>query len=393
MKEERISLYRFIPIAVIFGMTIAISCGFCLYQQLYLDEWICVLVLDVIFLCILLFELEYERKHKMIANNAATTFARVAGGFTICCLITILFLFIPEFFRPFIFLSLIMCALGNESIGIFVGLYLNFLFCITSSGNYYEILSSCILILLGGILAKALDEPRFRIYISFLFFLLSILIPCLFYYFSYKEMYLRNYLYAFVGGIITFVIAQFGYPRWKKDTYKEVDNRLNDILSEDYPPIRDLKKFYPSEYAHALRVSDIAVRCAKELGFRVSLCEAGGFYYRLGRWQGEPSVSSGVKKAQELCFPIELIDILKEYYGEEKIPHSPESALIHMIDSLTKKMDAMKQDVGGSQWNREMVIYQTLNNYSTEGLYDKCGMSMNQFLKVREFMVKEKLLR
>lgn len=393
MKEERISIYRFIPLAIICGLTIAISCAFCLNSQLLLDEWICVFVLDVIFLSILIFEFEYERRHKMIANNAATTYTRISMGFGISCCITVLFLFLPEFFRPIMLIPLILSALGNETIGIFTGLYFSILFSITSSGNYYELLSFCLLVLLGGILSKALVESKLRIFISVILFLINLLIPCIFYYWSYKEMHLSNYFYGIILGFVVFIVAQFGYDKWKKNTEKEVDNRLNDILSEDYPQIRDLKKYYPSEYAHALRVSYIAVQCAKELDLRVSLCEAAGFYYRLGRWQGEPYIKNGVKKAYELCFPLELIQILEEYYGEEQLPHSPESALIHMIDSLTKKMDAMCQDVGKSQWNREMVIYQTLNDYSASGLYDQSGLSMNQFLKIREFLVKEKLLQ
>jgi hypothetical protein len=36
-----------------------------------------------------------------------------------------------------------------------------------------------------------------------------------------------------------------------------------------------------------------------------------------------------------------------------------------------------------------MIIYQTLNEYSRSGIYDQSGMSMNQFLKVREVLTKE----
>ena len=44
-------------------------------------------------------------------------------------------------------------------------------------------------------------------------------------------------------------------------------------------------------------------------------------------------------------------------------------------------------------WNKEMVIYQTLNEFSAQGLYDQSGLSMNMFLKIREYLVKEEALR
>ena len=81
-----------------------------------------------------------------------------------------------------------------------------------------------------------------------------------------------------------------------------------------------LKDFSMVEYRHAVKVSDIACRCAKEVGYRANLCLAGGFYYRMGRWIGEPYIKNAVNKAESLCFPAELISILAEYYGEEQLP-------------------------------------------------------------------------
>ena len=39
-----------------------------------------------------------------------------------------------------------------------------------------------------------------------------------------------------------------------------------------------------------------------------------------------------------------------------------------------------------------MVIYQTLNDESSSGIYDSSGLTMNQFLKIREFLAKEEEL-
>ena len=76
----------------------------------------------------------------------------------------------------------------------------------------------------------------------------------------------------------------------------------------------------------------------------------------------------------------------------EKALSTPESALVHMVDAIVKKLEVMHKDVGNSQWNRDMLIYQTLNEFSSTGLYDQSGMSMNQFLKAREFLAKEESL-
>ena len=113
-----------------------------------------------------------------------------------------------------------------------------------------------------------------------------------------------------------------------------------------------------------------------------------GFYYRLGQWQGKPYVENGVLRAERLCFPEKLINILQEYYGEEVKPQSPESALVNMVDSLVVKLDKIKQEVGQSEWNHEIIIVQLLNELSESGLYDESGLSMNHFLKIRKYLTK-----
>ena len=133
-----------------------------------------------------------------------------------------------------------------------------------------------------------------------------------------------------------------------------------------------------TEYKHADFVSTIAFRAAKAADLDANLCAAAGFYYRLGQWQGKPYVENGVLRAERLCFPEKLINILQEYYGEEVKPQSPESALVNMVDSLVVKLDK---------------IVQLLNELSESGLYDESGLSMNHFLKIRKYLTKEELLK
>ena len=55
-------------------------------------------------------------------------------------------------------------------------------------------------------------------------------------------------------------------------------------------------------------------------------------------------------------------------------------------------MKLLDKEVGTSQWNREVLIYQTLNEFSTAGLYAQSGLSINAFIKIREWLAKEELL-
>ena len=47
----------------------------------------------------------------------------------------------------------------------------------------------------------------------------------------------------------------------------------------------------------------------------------------------------------------------------------------------------------GTSFVRGMLEETTVNDFSSSEIYDHSGMSMNQFLKIREFLAKEELLR
>ena len=78
--------------------------------------------------------------------------------------------------------------------------------------------------------------------------------------------------------------------------------------------------------------------------------------------------------------------IIYEYKGINQHPSSPESAIVQMVDSVLTKVEAMR-DTMDSSWNQEMLIYQTLNEFSNEGMYDDSNLTMNQFLKIRNCLV------
>ncbi len=389
MVKDKVHVFRLIPILIIIGATAALTAILFFQNELYWDELFCVVFIDLLFLMILIFQLEYERKAKKLAKNASTTFSRVAGGYAVCCILVALFYILPVFFRPFMLLPLIMCALSNESVSLCVSLYMALLFEVAGQDNYYELICYCFLVLLGVILAKVLSDKRLFFLTNVVLFCSNVIVTNIFYYLANGRLTVFSMIYSALCSLLAVIFSVFFYRTLKKDTENELKNRLIDIMLDDYLQIRELKRYMPADYEHAARVSDIALRCARQLGFHEQLCAAGGFYYRIGKWQGEPHVQNGVQKAAQLCFPIELIQIICEYYGEECLPSTPESSLIHMVDALTIKFNAISEDIEKSSWNQEMILYQTLNEFSNSGMYDKSGMSMNQFLKVREFLAKE----
>lgn len=393
MKEqEKISIHRVLPILGMIFSAISSAGVLCYINKLEFEEILCVLFVILGFVPIMIFELTFERRRKRIGNNTQTTYGRIAIGFFICCICMIVFSFLPEFFRPVLLFPLIMMAYSNETVGVTAALFFNILLAMTTGGSFNELLAYVILTVIGCSLAKAIKQRDYRICIGLIFAFVSIIFPCIFYYLTNETIVISAFLFSGLNGVVIFAYTVFLYPKARYITEFEIEHFYHDLLADDYALVREVRAYSTAEYRHAKKVSHIAYKYARILGLNDNLAEAAGFYYRLGHWEGEPFVQNGIAKAKEMCFPVELVQILSEYNGEEKLPSTPESALVHIIDGLVIKLELLDKEVGTSQWNREIVIYQTLNDFSSSGLYDKSGLSINAFIKVRELLAKEELL-
>ena len=390
--QEKISKYRVIPciIMLIYAMSITGILG--VLNKIDFDDLFCAFMVVLCLVLVLIFELAYERPRSMIGNNPQTNYKRFTIGFVLCGLLTVAMAFYPSFFRPVMLIPLIMIAFSNEFVGLFVGQVWVCVLVLTVGKGFYELVGSVLLVMIAGTLSKALRQQGLRIYLGILLGICSLLFPILMYYLSYDRISATEIGYGMISGILTSLYAIVGFSKNHVKTQEDIAYHYDEILSEEYVQVREIKNYSAAEYRHARKVSDICYKYARTLGLKADLAASAGLYYRLGRLDGEPVVENGVKRAKELCFSEELITIISEYNGEVNLPSTPESALVHIVDALLIKLELLEKDLGTSQWNREVLIYQTLNEFSGAGMYDKSGLSINAFLKIREMLAKEELL-
>lgn len=389
---EKVSLSRVMSIILMVIATVGISVFLCLFNKLYVDEMLSILFLDILYFLVFIFHLVYERKQKRFSNNEHTTMGRVALGYVLATFVAAGCIYLPEFYKPVALFPILLVAMSSESIAIVVSMFLNILVILTVSANYFEMISNSIIILMVGLLAKKAEKKEFRIGVCCLIFAVVSVVPILLMYLSKESIVWKNYAYSAINGIVAFFVLLFSVKVIFPRANNEVSTRMKTVVSERYPMHDMLDNYSKREYDHAKRVSELSKLCAGELKLNEELCAAAGFYYRLGLWQGEPHVQAGVEKAIQLCFPEPLIQLLKEYNGEEHAISSKESAIVHMVDSVVKKVELIREeDIGMSKWNKDVIIYQTLNELSSMGLYDESGLSMNQFLKIRDILSKEAL--
>jgi len=353
---------------------------------------------------------ETARMHKSLANFKNNDFLADKNRIIITALFFVVYSFVPlDYSLPLIFPFLLTSVCGlNITLTITQVLVLNNL--IINSADNMLIVAHTLLVFLAVIISDIMKGYKKQCFI--LLFLASFIT-------SIAERYSIGTIPDYKG-IIIIAVVSLGYSllcilisiknsTQFTDTTDNTDNNFihnikqssdintkeiidyNYYISDSYPLVKDIQKYDLTEYNHARNLQRAASICVKAIGGNSELAEMAGFYYRLGTLQGEPVVDNSLKIAYDYCFPETVINILEEYDAINRIPQSKESAIIHMANQCLIKAEMLRAKKLSSNWNQDMVIYQTLNELSATGIYDDSGISMNQFLIVRDILVKEGL--
>ena len=89
-EPNKINTYRVLWLVSILG-TAFVSAGIvCWTNQLGLEEILCSIFVIIGFMLVFFFELAYERRRKMIADNRQTDYSRIATGFILSCVVIII---------------------------------------------------------------------------------------------------------------------------------------------------------------------------------------------------------------------------------------------------------------------------------------------------------------
>lgn len=390
--KDRFVAKRYINIVFLLLVTFVGTAALALMHGKYMDEVVIYWIFDILFLALFWYVLEHDRVNKAIAANSETTFRGIFYGYLLSWGMLCIGSYMPEFVKPMLVIPLAMAAFGSLSISMCVSMFLNVMLCLILGSTSYELACYALMLLLGCILADAIKSIGLRIWNTIILLAISTILPALFYYLAYCETQMSLLLYGVIEGLVIAVFLHLFYPRIVAKSTAEVPDMLDDMLDDSYPLSRELKNFSKADYTHAKRVSRLSKKCAQLVGANEKICAVAGFYYRIGILDGASIVFDGIKIAQRECFPEEIIHIISEYNGEQALPSTVESAIVHMVDGLIKKIELFDADMLSSEWNHNMVIYQTLNDFSAQGLYDKSGLSMNMFLKIREYLANEEAL-
>jgi hypothetical protein len=322
--------------------------------------------------------------------DISNDYAMITFLYLVCLLAACLMTFLPEFAAPVMALSALCNGAFRSKLGVMLGVYFSLLTALFSEGGEFVASAYVLLALLGVILTELFFQKQLRMWTGILTISLSAVIPVCFNYLSEHSLDVLILLYTLLGSFVTIAVMHF-MPQLRKRMGLSEAISLDTIMDEHFHLQKEIRHYSTVDYNHALRTSNVAMHLAAGIGADEKLARAGGFYYRMGKLEGEPFIENGVRLARQNCFSERLVSILEEYNGKKRLPSSIESAIVQISDMIVTKFELLDHDTLSTTWNRDIVIYQTMNEKSAEGLYDNSGLSMNQFLAIRELLIKEEM--
>ena len=395
-KTNRFSLMRLTYVVIMAAIFVIGTVALAYFSNMLYDQLLCICCLDVCYFLIFILYLIHNRLNNLLPEKTYVSYAKI-------CIITFLnwvifiicMLYATDFFAPVMLFTLLGSVVLSDGLNIISGCYFVILLSIAQNFNIYIMICYILLVIFGCLIASFMNgkDSMERLCAFVLIMALNAFIPIIFYYFSFLEINVELLYSGLIEGIIICIISGVVNPLFLKTIKQTNDFIYDELLDEDYDLCVDIRRYSYIEYQHAKRVSRLSKLCASKIGANEKLCLAAGFYYRIGKMEGEPMIDNAIKLANDHCFPTDLITILSEYGGIMALPSSKESAIVHMVDSVVTKVELFDADAMTSSWNQNMVIYQTINELSQKGLYDESGLSMNQFLIIRECLAKEDILK
>lgn len=394
MLEDRWSWKRFGLMMLMLAETAALAAGLFLLHDSPFGSFLLAAESGLVFAVLFLLSLERNRVEQGPFQERANNYGRITAAYTFVCLLTVLFSFLPSYARPVMFLPMVLTMAATPFLGLLAGCYSSILLVCIGDGNLGLLCCDLLLSICGSVIARDLQREKKEqghpfMWTGFLIFTGNLCLSVAFSLLEGGTLDKMVFLYSALSSALTAAAAFLLFQLWNDRIANSRERRLSLIIGDSYSLVQAMKDFSQADYAHARKVSEIARECARKLNADEYLAAAAGFYYRIGRLEGEPYVENGVAIAAKRKFPPELIRILGEYNGEKLLPSTVESAVVHIVDQVVAKFDVLDKNALSSSWNQDIVVYQTLNENSAKGLYDKSGLSMNLFLIARDYLIKE----
>ncbi len=327
------------------------------------------------------FTIDESRKqlHDVLAKALVT--------YVMAVIITLSCYVLPWHIHGMLCVSVLLCVTLPPIYGLSLSLLLSILLGLNRFSGSAEVAYIVFLCVMGCLLTPVLSRKVYRIFAAVIMGCLSVTAGCLFGYLEAGKLTIEAMLTGGAEGILNILVVLLGVPLLQRRKQMKDSSSCEKALEEDFPLAGFLRSLSEKRYRRCQFVSKVCRLCARQVGFDEELCACGGFYYDLCDNDEPDAVEYATNLGKRNQLPIDVVRILSQYHGQISPIVTREAALVDLVYETVLSLERLNDDA--ENFEKEMSVHTVFNNLSKNGRYDVSGLSMNQFLTLRNFLIKE----
>ncbi|MCR5345878.1 MAG: hypothetical protein K6E46_07505 [Lachnospiraceae bacterium] len=379
---SRVDKFKFALIPVL-GLTAIIVSA--IYGIISLEETILLVICMTLAYTVFLFAFEYDYLTQDPFNNIHYEISKLVILFTAMFLIAVPLAMLKIPCAVCTAVTLLLASLLPFYTGMELSIILFIYTAVLYGYNTYETVVYLTLMLVGLLFAGPVKSEKNRQFLIFVIFGIIFVMLYLLQYVYGKATDYKLLINNCVVAIINILIIQLGHLFMKKFGKHDVPLAAQTILSESFPLVLLMKNSSLLKYNHARKVALLSSRVARLINLDVELCMTAGFYYALCDNDEDDPIEFACTLGRKNALPPQIINIISAYKAIKKPIKTREGAVIEIVDELLNEVPKLEN----KDLPRQIVIISMLNDISTSGIIDESGLSMNSFIKMRDYLVKE----
>ncbi|MCR4841752.1 MAG: hypothetical protein K5840_00645 [Eubacterium sp.] len=328
----------------------------------------------------------HERKKVALYDAVFRDYKRVSFFVFLCALCTCIYPYLPAYSEPVIMLSSAVCLIMGPYMGFIIPCFMTLQYCLIMETGVYRMTFLFLMIIVGCIMDEEFAGKKSWIFYTSMILCIMASFSCLFFYFDKGYIEVNQVIVALISGFFSclciMILSRFlGRSMFKKDRA-----RMMQLISGEYLLLSQMKEIDAEYFERCVFLSRVCGLIAGLIGADELLAKAGGLYYKLGRLEGKRyTVEDGMRIGLDFDFPNDLMWILYEQGGINRLPSTRVSGIIYIADQIISAFD--REENLSSKMDYELVVHREANKLSTNGKIDECGISMNHFLRIRDYLI------
>ena len=253
MKKERLVKRRVVPVVILTVLTLLFTFLMAIRNTMPLDEVVVLFFLDLIFLAVFIYFLEEERLLKQLPTEECNDFKSIAVVYGLGLVAFYISSYLPDYSSFSFCFAAAMAVVANREMALSTGIFLNLLAAYTQNWDIHVLMASVLLLLLGTMLALAGKEKHLHLWVQFISFFGTIVIVASCYYAQDFIIKGRVFVLAAVTGAVNLLFLEILTRSLEPEVQRTGEEHYLELLKDNYPLVRSIRRFSEMDYSHALR--------------------------------------------------------------------------------------------------------------------------------------------